>query len=476
VRLTGFIGPSYTLQSVNVDCQRCVNYYPEVNELGAGKEHEVASLVGTPGLRVLATLPTGPVRGEYTSSDGQLFAVGGNKLYKVSSAWVATEIGTLNTNTGPVSLADNGLQVVAVDGTYGYVWTIATSAFAQITDPAFPGADQVTFQDGYFLFNKPDSEQFFISALNGVTFDALDIASAEGSPDLLVAILSVQRNLWLFGSRSTEVFYDSGNADFPFERIQGAFMETGCSAPFSVAKLGEAVYWLGQDDTGSGIVYRAQGYQPQRVSTHPIENVISKLGDISAATAWTYSQGGHQFYCLNIPGADSTWVFDATTNLWHERAYLDAGYLRRHRAACHAFAYNTHVVGDYESGKLYALDQDTFSDDGNAIARIRSAPHFSQDLVRLFHSSFQLDMETGVGLNGSGQGSNPQVVLDWSDDGGHSWSNEHWADAGKIGARLARVIWRRLGASRDRVYRTTITDPVKVTLIGAEIGVEQGDS
>ena len=473
MRFPGFIGPSYTLQSVNTDCQRCINLYPEVNEIGSGKEREVASLIGTPGLRLLLTLPTSPVRGVFTASNGTLFAVGGNKFYSVSSAWVATEIGTLNSSSGPVSIADNGLHVVIVDGPYGYAWTIATSVFAQITDEDFLGADTVTYQDHYFLFNKPNSQKFYISDLNSVDFDALDFSEATGSPDNLVGLISDLQNVYLFGTKSTEVFYDSGNADFPFERQQGSVIDVGCAAAFSIARMSSAIYWLGQDESGRGIVYRAQGLQPQRISTHALEKVITDLGDISAARAWTYQYGGHAFYCLNLPGATSTWVFDTSTSLWHERAYLNAGSFERHRADCHAFAYTTNVVGDYENGKIYALDPDYYSDDGQELARERVAPHITKELAFVSHSRFQLDMETGVGLL-SGQGSNPKAMLQWSDDGGHSWSNERWADIGNRGARSARVLWRRLGSARDRVYRVRISDPIKVTLLGADVALGEG--
>ncbi len=474
MRFPGFIGPSYTLQSRNTDCQRCVNLYPEINELGTGKEGEVASLVSTPGLRLKLTLPTSPVRGVYTGTNGTLYAVGGNKLYSISSLWVETVLGTLNTTTGPVSMSDNGVSLVAVDGPYGYAVTLATAAFAQITDPEFLGADQVTYQDHYFIFNKPDTGQFYLSELNAITFDGADIATAAGAPDNLVGLISDHQNLFLFGAQSTEVFFDSGDSDFPFARTQGALIEVGCAAAFSIAKHQGTIFWLGQDEHGRGIVYQAKGFQPQRISTHAIERVLSQVGDISYSRAYTYQQDGHVYYCLNVPGAGSTWVYDVATNLWHERAYLNGGVFERHRADCHAFAYSTNVVGDYVNGKIYALDQATYTDAGAPILRERTAPHISKGGARLTHSKFLLDMETGVGTDGSGQGVSPQAMLQWSDDGGHTWSNERWADIGAIGKRNTRVNFKRLGATRDRVYRVRISDPVKVTLLGADIEFEEG--
>lgn len=578
MRFKGFIGASYTLQSVNVDCQRCVNLYPEMNEMGTGNEGEVASLVSTPGLQLLATLPTGPVRGVYTDSTGQLWAVGGNTLYQVSNQWVATAWGTLNTSSGPVNFSDNGIQAVAVDGSYGYYWYVGSlaqtstptaggtttltsssttwqgftgtatqivvlpdvvtlsvgsifyientstgtvtvktsdsatiqamaantllaltctqitdagsaswewtyvtahvtgSTFAQITDTNFPGATHATFMDTFLVFNKPSTQQFYLSPLNGVLpFNALDIYSAEAAPDKIQGLIALQENLYVFSTKHLEVFYDSGgNVGSTFTRIQGAVIEIGCVAAYSIAKIGNTVYWLGQDENGRGIVYTAQGLQAQRISTFAIENEIVSLGDLSSARSWTYQQAGHTFYCLNLPGDTRTWCFDTTTSLWHERAFLTQGEFTRHLADCHAYAYSTNVVGDYSSGRVYALNRFIYSDNGNPIVRERAAPHVSKDMMRIFHSRFQLDLQTGVGIDGSGQGSNPEAMLDWSDDYGNSWSNEHWASVGKIGARRTRVFWNKLGQARDRVYRVRISDPVSVTMLGAQIEIEEG--
>lgn len=477
MRFPGFIGPTYTLQSVNVDCQRCVNWYPEMNDLGTGKEKEVAFLAPTPGLRLFATLGESPVRGIWQTSKGTVFAVGGSQLYMVTSDGMAVPLGTLNTSTGPVSIADNGIQLFVVDGTYGYVLTLETNVFFLVTDPDFPGADQVAFLDGYFIFNYPDTGKFFFSGLNDITFDGVDISTAESSPDILVGLISSNQNIALFGSQSVEIFYDSGDADSPFQRVSGAVIEVGCAAPFSIAKLsGGGIMWLGGDSTGQGIVYKMQGYQAQRVSNSSVEAVIRSCTptQIAAARAWVYQQSGHVFYVLNIPGLKSTWVHDMTTGLWHERTYLADKEEQRHLADCHAVGFGLSLVGDYKSGNIYVLDQDALTDNGTSIARTRAAPHITKELKRIAHSAFQLDMETGVGLDGIANGTNPQAMIQWSDDGGHTWSNEHWAFIGKIGKTKTRVIWRRLGTSRDRVYRVKVTDPVKAVLIGADLMMEEG--
>lgn len=472
MRFSGFIGPSYTLRSVNVDCQRCINLYPEFNEHGTGKEKEVAALIGVPGLSLLVTIGSGPIRGVWMASNGQLFVVSGNKLFRVSSAWVATELGTLSTSIGQVSLADNGTQLMIVDGTYGYVLTLATSIFSQITDPDFPGANQVVFQDGYFIFNNPGTGQFGISGLNSATFDALDIATSEGNPDDIVGIISNNRDLWLANEKTIEVFFNSGAADFPFERVQGAFVEVGLAARFSLAKMNNVVYWLGQDENGQGTVFQAKGYQPQKISTHAIDLAIQGYGTISDAVAFTYQDSGHYFYVLNFPTANTTWVYDATTSLWHERAYNNGGQLARHRGNCHAFAFGKHVVGDYENGNLYELRSDVYADNSNPLIKRRVTPHVSAGGKRVTYHRFQLDIESGVGLDGTTQGTDPQAMLQFSDDGGHTWSNEKWVSMGKIGQTKWRADWRRLGMSRDRVFRVTVSDPVKTIFVGAELDIE----
>jgi len=477
-RFPGFIGPSYTLQSVNVDAQRCVNLYPEINQLGTGKEREVAALNPTPGLTLRVTLATAPVRGIHRASTGALFAVGGNVLYEINTTlWTATSLGTLKTSLGAVSIADNGDDVLVVDGSFGYGYTISTTTFAEITDNDFYGADTVTFLDSYFILNRSGTTQFFISGSNALTFAALDIEGATSSADNVVGVIAYNENLYVFGEQSLEGFYNSGST-FTFTRYQGSISDVGCSAAHSIAKGAGEMFWLGGDSTGSGIIYKMQGFKPVRISTSSIEREIRLLTQtqIASARGYVYQQSGHIFYCLSIPGLTSTWVYDVVTGLWHERVYQSNGIEQRHRADCHSIAGGLSVVGDWQNGKVYTLDEGVYSDDSNEILRLRTAPHLSKNSLNVFHRTFILDMETGVGLDGSGQGTDPVVIMDFSDDGGHSWSNERQGNIGKIGVHRSRVKWNRLGMSKDRVYRVKVTDPVKVVLIGADINIESGTS
>ncbi|MGI9297839.1 MAG: packaged DNA stabilization protein [Gammaproteobacteria bacterium] len=375
-------------------------------------------------------------------------------------------------------MADNGLQLMVVDGASGYILTLATNALQTITDPDFPATTRVAFLDGYFVFFFPGTGRFGITALlDGFTIDPLDFATAEGSPDNIVSILADHRELWIAGTRSIEVWFNSGDVDFPFDRIQGAFIEYGCGAAESLVNLDNTVYWLGSEERGQHIVWRADGYQPIRVSTHAVEFAIASYSEISRANARAYAhwQEGHAYYVLTFD--EATWVYDVASRLWHERASLtNEGLLTRHRVATHTVGLGENLVGDIEDGRIYALDLDTFTEDGREIIRLRRCPHFAgEELQRLFHHWFQLDLETGVGLDGSPPiGADPRLVLRFSDDGGHTWSNEKEARIGKLGEFKFRAFWNRLGTSRDRVYEIRQSDPVKTAWINAKVQASSG--
>ena len=469
------LGSSYVARSVNAADNRMVNLYPEIVPEG-GKT--AAFLSRCPGLRRLVAAGNGPIRGLWPLKD-YLYAVSGDTLYRLNvigntTRWKIKPLGTV-TGTGPVSMADNGTQIFIACNPDGFIYNTVTEVFAQITDPDFPGAVKVGYLDGYFVFNEPNSSRVWVTALlDGLSVDPLDFASAEGDPDGLVSLIVDHREAWLFGSNSVEVWYDAGLPDFPLQRIQGAFNEIGCAAAYSVAKLDNGLFWLGSDARGRGIVYRANGYTGQRISTHAIEWQIQQYGDISDAIGYTYQQDGHAFYVLIFPTAQTTWVYDVATQAWHERAGWDNGNFVRHRSNCQAVYDDQIVVGDFENGNIYAFDLDEYADNGDIQKWLRSwraLPTGTNNLKRTTQHSLQIDCETGVGLN-TGQGSEPQMMLRWSDDGGHTWSNEHWMSMGKIGEYYRRAIYRRLGMTlklRDRVYEVSGTDPVKIAIMGAQL-------
>lgn len=467
---TPILGQSYVARSVNAADSRMVNLYPEQTP-EAGKD--IGFLNRAPGLTLVTSVGDGPVRGLWQFNN-TAYAVSGDKLYRINSDYTTALIGTVF-GSGPVSMADNGTQLFIACNGPSYIYNSVTKDFSQITDIDFPGAVTVGFLDGYFVFNEPNSQRVWVtSLLDGLSIDPLDYASAEGSPDGLVSLIIDHREAWLFGTNSVEVWYNAGLADFPLQRIQGAFNEIGCAAPYSVAKLDNSLFWLGQDARGKGIVYRANGYTGVRVSTHAIEWQIQQYSDISDAIGYTYQQEGHAFYVLIFPTAKTTWVFDVATGAWHERAAWENNAFTRHRSNCQTTLNNDVIVGDYENGNIYKFDLNNFTDNFQTQKWLRSwraLPTGANDLNRTAQHSLQLDCETGVGLN-YGQGADPAVILRWSDDAGHTWSNEHWKSMGKIGEHSYRTIWRRLGMTtklRDRVYEVSGTDPVKIAIIGAKL-------
>jgi len=467
---TPILGSAYVARSVNAADNRMVNLFPEVVPEG-GKMP--AFLQRAPGLALLVTLGTGPIRGMWQYGVYG-YAVSGNTLYQIDSNWVGTAKGTV-AGTGPVSMADNGIQLFIAANPQGYIYNANTDVFQQITDPDFPGAGTVGYIDGYFTFNEPNSQKIWVtSLLDGTSVDPLEFASAEGNPDDVVAVFVDHREVWVYGTNSAEVWYNAGTLDFPLARIQGAFNELGCAAPYSIAKMDNQIYWLGKDARGQGMVFRAAGYIGQRVSTHAIEWQMQEYADLEDAVGYTYQQDGHSFYVLNFPSANTTWVFDVATGAWHERASFSNGQLNRHRGNSQMFFNVTNVVGDYENGKIYAFDLNVYADDGQPQKWLRSwraLPTGANNLTRTIQHAMQLDCETGVGLN-LGQGADPQVMLRFSDDAGHTWSNEHWKSMGALGQFNKRTIWRRLGATmkiRDRVYEISGTDPVRIYIMGAEL-------
>ena len=538
---TPILGGSYVARSINAADNRMVNLFPEAVPEGSGGK-EAGFLLRCPGLRLLATVGDGPIRGLWVTN-GVAYVVSGSEFYSLNTSWVATLIGTV-LGSGPVSMADNGTQIFIACNPNSYIYNTSTAVLAQITDVDFPGAGSVGYLDGYFVFNEPDSQKFWVtSLLDGTSVDPLDFASVEGYPDDVIALIVDHREIFLFGTTSVEVWYDAGTPDFPLARIQGAFMEVGCEAAYSVAKLDNSVFWLGSDARGRGIVYRANGYTPARISTNAVEFAIQSYGNISDAIGYTYQQDGHPFYVLIFPSAQATLVYDVSTQLWHERAGFENGQFTRHRSNCQTSFNDEIVVGDYEDGRVYAFDLDVYADDDQIQKWLRSWRALAtgqNNLKRTAHHSLQLDAETGVGLNaypaydaedlatesgniivaefvqgylvtqasdqlvteaGDGNeplvtqvqpaedyngyaleteaytaapGYDPQVMLRWSDDAGHTWSNEHWNSMGKLGAYGTRTIWRRLGMTekiRDRVYEVSGTDPVKIAIMGAELFV-----
>jgi len=523
------LGQAYVARSINAADNRMINLFPEATPPGS---KDTGFLNRAPGLKKLFSIGTGPIRAEWASqsSNTEAFIVSGDQFYKIDTNYNVKLLGNV-TGTGPVSIADNGTQLMLACDPDGFIYNKATGVFQQITDPDFAGAVTVGYIDGYFVFNQPDSQIIWVcDLLDGLSISPLNFASAEAAPDTLAALAVNNREIWLFGTNSTEVWYDAATAGFPLAPIQGTFNEVGCLAKYSVAKLDNSLFWLGADSRGFGMVYRNQGYTAIRISTHAIEYAIQNYSVLTDAIAYTYQQEGHSFYVLTFPTAGKTWVYDVATQMWHERAGFYNGEFTRHRSNCQMNFNHEIIVGDYENNNIYALDLDVYDDSVGVQKWLRSwraLPTDANNLNRTAQHTLQLDAETGVGLNlypenltrenittqaglrlatsptgflltesgdilvtesddtigldynllvtslhPASAGYIPQVMLRWSDDGGHTWSSEHWTSMGKLGEYATRTFWRRLGMTvklRDRVYEISGTDPVKIAIMAAEL-------
>lgn len=460
----GLVGGSYQQRSLPFDAQRSINLYPVFDPQGK----EVGALYGTPGLSLFGTTNGSPGRGCFPAANGRAFAVAGSNFFEVNSDGTTTNRGTLLTSTGNVSMEENGLQLAVCDGTYLYIFTYSTNSFAQVTNSNLPLCGTVTFIDGYFVVNKNSSGQFNISALyDGTTWSALDFATAESSPDNLLRPINAVGQLWLLGDKTVEIWTDTGATNFPFAKISGAKMEVGILAPHTAIPIDNTLFWLGKDNIGRGIVYRARGFAPQRISTEAIEVLIGQATSPANIRAYTYQKNGHVFYVLTGGGLPTTLVYDISTQLWHERAYLNtSGTFEQHLGIAGMFAFSKHLILSRIDGKIYEMSDDFYDDDGVAIASERIYTHLSNENIRQRFNQLEIAMETGIGTT-TGTGNDPQITMWISCDGGRTYSNGYMTSFGKIGKYRQRAVFRRLGYAYEITFKVRITDPVKRVLIGS---------
>jgi hypothetical protein len=474
-----FVGDAYSVRSPNLNCQTCINLYPVVDRKG-GKAP--SALYRTAGLKLFANDTDHlSVRGLFESNN-ILYAVIDDTFYRVDSLGTKYELGTLLTSIGLVQMESNGLQILIVDGPNEYVYTLSTQQFQQNPSANFLGSYTAAYQDGYGIFFKPNTNIFYITDLfDFSTLNATEFGSANTSEDYLVTGISRSQELWLLKTNSAEVWYDTGNTDFPFERRQTLVFRYGCAARYSLVRVDNNILiWLGRNEHSKIVVVMVNGYEASVISTEAVNTAFDNYETVGDAIAFVYEDESHVFYVLTFPTEDRTWVFDLATQMWHERrSQINNSQPSslptrqgRFRANCYAFFNNKHIVGDFESGKLYELDTKTYTENGTPITWERTTYHTSDDEKYLFFNNFQLIMQAGVGLN-TGQGSDPQVMLQISKDYGHTFGADRWRSMGKQGQFKCRAKWNALGCARDFVYRVRGTDPVMTAILGARADIEE---
>lgn len=465
------VGQSYHLKDWSIDCQRTLNLYPQAVE--SGNAPQVSALLPTEGLTLKYTL-SGAIRGLYALSD-RVLVVAGTTLHVIQGG-VTTAVGTI-AGTNLVTFADDSIQVmIAAANAYKYV--IETGVLSQlaiddgVNNTGFFGASSVTFLDSRFIWTVPNSGKIQWSKLLSTDTTALSFATAEAKSDDLVRVIASNGQLWLIGKKTTEIWNSTGSADLPYQRQSGAYIPVGCVAKNSIAVFGSSLIWLAQTEHGANQIMMMNGYQPDRISNHAIETALSNYVRTDDAYAFSYQSNGHSFYVISFPTDLKTWCFDATTGMWHERSYYNPtdSVHEHHRAQCHCFFEGEHLVGDRSNGKVYKFDQNAETDDGATIIRERTAPCSSPQATRLIFDEVELICQVGQATD-----TKPQVMLDWSDDRGKTWSNDRLAelakDIGAIGEYEKRVIFRRLGQSFGRVFRVRMTDAGRLVITGAKAKV-----
>jgi hypothetical protein len=404
---TGFLGGTYQGRATQADAERSINFYPERVESRGGAAKSEWVLLSKPGFKVFSTLPASPVTALY-SLNGRAFAVAGGTLYELASTGTATSRGAVGIGTTQIAASQTQLLIVVAGS--GFIFDLVLNTLSPITSAGWvQGATSPAYLDGYFICVEPASQAFFISAINdGRSWDPLDFGDAEGQPGNVVALIADHRQLWFFCTDHTELYFDSGNANFPFTRLEGAFMQTGCGAAGSVVRCDNTIFWLSGDEKGDRIVYRANGYSPERISNHSVEQFLQSYATISDVSAYSYQEGGHTFYRLdfpsapsitNTPNAGATWLYDVASGMWHERAFWNtqSATYQADLARTHCFCFSKHLVGDYASGNVYEQSMNYFTDAGNLIRRVRRAPDLANGGRYSFYSELRLLVQTGVG-------------------------------------------------------------------------------
>lgn len=479
------LGGAYQARSLVAGAQRSINLFPESNPPESSPPVPVTHYP-TPGLLLLKQGPViEAVRQSYTASNGELFVVIGPNLYFVSAVYAFTLLGVIPDRVTPVIFSDNGSVILLVDGSAaGWCIDMATHTFAAVNDPNFLGSVWVDYVDGFFVLHQPGTRIWYISLANvtqanltgAAAFSAQDRVARNGGSDPIVGLRVAKRVIVLVGALTSEVWVDSGEADFAFSALPNGFIEHGCIAPYSIAKIGETLFWLMQDKQGQGIVIMTdENYRARRVSTHAIDAAFQAYTTITDALAYTHQQQGHGFFVLTFPTADKTWAMELETQQWHERASIDGnGVFHRHRSNCFAQAYNTNIVGDYQNGNLYNYDPNTFTDNLVPIPRVRTFPHLVMDGTGFIAKYFRADMEVG---QSNVVAADSMISLRWSYDRGASFGNPVLQQLGAAGEFLTSPFWSPIGGppTRDLIFELSWSAPVKTALNRAFTAVEQAD-
>jgi hypothetical protein len=453
--------------SAHVTAQRRLNCVYEIREDGDKSKFVIR---GTPGLSSAFVLPTSPIRG-WNEAKKVLYVVGGNALYTIDIAGIVTKRGTLNTSVGYVDIQDNGVEVMLVDGQDGWVYNIGSTSFDQITDANFPaGATSLSYAQGRFLANLPNTAQWYASgSFAGLQWGAnaalspLIFNTKEDHSDNLLAISALHDVIILWGDETTEFWQNVGAYPNPYSRIPGTTQDWGLAAVLSRAPFGNTIAFLAKNSQGKVQVMSLNGYVPQRISNHDIENMIESFPISSDAVALSYIFNGHVLYQITFPSVNRSLLYDGTTNLWSE-VQTGVDEYGRHIANLGVVFNKNNYVSDSTTSTIYLVDPVALTDNGMPIKREVRSRHIYNSGNDVQLGQLQLDMDVG-GAPQIGQGSDPRIMLQVSRNGGKTFEGERWQPMGKAGEYFTRIIWRRIGSAKDFVFKWVVTDPVPFIVV-----------
>lgn len=478
MRLSGFVHGSVRPQTPALGVQRVINLMPvpEPSKTSVAK----SAYLAVPGYVAAYTGLDGPVRGMLTNN-GRTFAVAGATLVELFSDGTFTSYGAVIDDGRTAHLAtngDGGLQLAVASGGVLSILDLVTNVLTVVADVDAPtDVSWLLFLDSYFIVGRVDTGIIQISAFeDGTDWDGTDVAQRSTAPDRIVRGVLVGETLWTLGSETIEFLYDAGTT-FPLQPINESTVRGyGCAAADSVATLDGLPIWLGLSGDAGVAVYhgRGVGAAPARVSTDGLEALWAALDDVSDADGWTYTEAGRTCYVLTVGG--QTYVYDASTQLWHERGtwQTDTGTYDPDLGRCHTVAFGSHLVGSRVDGTIYRMAPDVYALAGEPLRWSLTTGTILDEQRWLFHARVQLRMQTGVGLP-TGQGVNPLVFAEISDDGGRTFSDPIPASLGPQGEYDTSVEWRMLGRSRlGRVYRFTGSDPVSTSIADGYAEIARG--
>ena len=438
------------------------------------------ALIGSPGLTAFSTsIGANPSRGMWpvnTLATPLLFSVHGNTLYSLNNAAVISTIGTILTSSGDVSMADDGKFLVLVDGTNGWVYNMQTpGGLNKITDGNFTTSPKtVTWQDNYFIVTGNTNRQFQLSqispSVDPTVWPSVQINFTGAAGGQIQAGIADHSTLELFGDVYTEFWQDAGNPDFPYASIPGSAQEYGLASPWSLCKYDNSLAGLFKNKMGEVNISRMSGFRLQKLSNAELDFNLNGYTNTADAEGFGYMQGGHPMLQMGFPSAGKTWEFDGLSKAWGERQETNGGRYWAHKFATFQ---GKKLVSDYRNGNIYIIDNTVFTDNGSIAPMEVWSKHIWNDDKYLTIPQIQVDIESGVGIT-SGQGSNPQIMLEVSKDGGQTFTALAWQSMGAIGQYTQRVMWRRLGRARDWVLKLRVTDPVKRILTGASAEIMGG--